>query len=44
MTEESLAPHLTLVGWTRHLRHPDGSYWTGGVHPQCERFPDGERS
>ncbi len=35
---------VTLLGWTRHLRHPDGSYWTGCVHPQCVRFPGGERS
>ncbi len=34
----------TLLGWTRHLRHPDGSYWTGCVHPQCVKFPGGERS
>ncbi len=34
----------TLLAWTRHLRHPDGSYWTGCVHPQCVRFPGGERS
>ena len=33
-----------LLGWTRHLRADDGSYWTGCVHPQCVRFPGGERS
>lgn len=33
-----------LLGWTRHLRHPDGSYWTGCVHPQCVKYPGGERS
>ena len=33
-----------LLGWTRHLRDPDGAYWTGCVHPQCVRFPGGERS
>lgn len=33
-----------LLGWTRHLRVDDGSYWTGCVHPQCVRFPGGERS
>ena len=33
-----------VLGWTRHLRHDDGSYFTGCVHPQCERFPDHERS
>jgi hypothetical protein len=33
-----------LLSWTRHLRADDGSYWTGCVHPQCVRFPGGERS
>jgi hypothetical protein len=33
-----------LLGWTRHLRDGDGAYWTGCVHPQCVRFPGGERS
>ncbi len=33
-----------LLRWTRHLREPDGSYATGCVHPQCVRFPVGERS
>lgn len=33
-----------LLGWTRHLRHDDGSYWTGCVHPECVRFPGGERT
>jgi hypothetical protein len=33
-----------LAGWTRHLRDRDGAYWTGCVHPQCVRFPGGERS
>ena len=33
-----------LLGWTRHLRHSDGSYWTGCVHPQCVRYPGGERT
>jgi hypothetical protein len=33
-----------LLGWTRHFRDPDGGYWTGCVHPQCVRFPGGERS
>ena len=33
-----------LLGWTRHLRDDDGSYWTGCVHPQCVRYPGGERS
>jgi hypothetical protein len=34
----------TLLDWTRHLRDHDGAYWTGCVHPQCVRFPGGERS
>ena len=33
-----------LMAWTRHFRDDDGSYWTGCVHPQCVRFPGGERS
>ncbi len=33
-----------LLEWTRHFRDPDGSYWTGCVHPRCIRFPGGERS
>jgi hypothetical protein len=33
-----------LLVWSRHLRHADGSYWTGCVHPQCVNFPGGERS
>ena len=35
---------VSLLSWTRHLRHAEGSYWTGCVHPQCVRFPGGERS
>lgn len=35
---------VTLLGWTRHMREPDGSYWTGCVHPVCVRFPGGERT
>jgi hypothetical protein len=35
---------VSLLAWTRHLRHPEGSYWTGCVHPQCVKFPGGERS
>ena len=27
-----------------HLRDDDGAYWTGCVHPQCVRFPGGERT
>jgi hypothetical protein len=34
----------TLLGWSRHLRDYDGSYWTGCVHPECVRFPGGERT
>jgi hypothetical protein len=34
----------TLLDWTRHLRADDGSYWTGCVHPQCVRYPGGERT
>ncbi|HWG73074.1 MAG TPA: hypothetical protein VG184_03355 [Acidimicrobiales bacterium] len=33
-----------VLGWTRHLRDDDGSYWTGCVHPECVRFPGGERT
>jgi len=33
-----------VLGWTRHLREEDGSYWTGCVHPQCVRYPGGERT
>ncbi|HET9733278.1 MAG TPA: hypothetical protein VFP54_11440 [Acidimicrobiales bacterium] len=33
-----------LFGWVQHLRHDDGSYWTGMVHPQRVHFPGGERS
>jgi hypothetical protein len=33
-----------LLGWTRHLRDDDGSYWTGCVHPRCVRYPGGERT
>jgi hypothetical protein len=36
---------VQLLDWTRHLRQvEDGSYWTGCVHPECIRFPGGERS
>jgi len=34
----------TLLEGTRHFRDADGGYWTGCVHPQCVRFPGGERS
>ena len=35
---------VPLLDWTRHLRADDGAYWTGCVHPECVRFPGGERS
>jgi hypothetical protein len=37
-------PASLLLGWTRHLRADDGAYWTGCVHPECVRYPGGERS
>jgi hypothetical protein len=33
-----------LLEWVAHLRHPDGSWFTGMVHPQRDHFPAGERS
>ena len=33
-----------LLRWAEHLRHDDGSYFTGMVHPQRHHFPAGERS
>jgi hypothetical protein len=33
-----------LLDWTEHLRDADGAYWTGCVHPECIRFPGGERT
>jgi hypothetical protein len=33
-----------LFDWTRHMRADDGAYWTGCVHPECVRYPGGERS
>ena len=33
-----------LLRFTRHMRHADGSYFTGCVHPQCVRFPGDERT
>ena len=33
-----------LLEWSRHFRDGDGGYWTGCVHPECVRFPGGERS
>jgi len=33
-----------LLAATRHLRHDDGSYFTGMVHPDRVHFPGGERT
>ncbi|HEX7165805.1 MAG TPA: hypothetical protein VF230_02380 [Acidimicrobiales bacterium] len=33
-----------LLTWVQYLREPDGSYWTGCVHPEEIHFPGGERS
>jgi hypothetical protein len=33
-----------LLSWTRHFRANDGGYWTGCVHPDCVRFPAGQKS
>jgi hypothetical protein len=33
-----------LLEWAGHLRHDDGSWFTGMVHPQRHHFPPGERS
>jgi hypothetical protein len=33
-----------LFDWVQHLRAPDGSYYTGMVHPDGTHFPWGERS
>ena len=33
-----------LLAWTRHFRARDGGYWTGCVHPDCVRFPSGQKS
>ena len=33
-----------LLDWVAHLRHDDGSWFTGMVHPQRDHFPAGERS
>jgi hypothetical protein len=33
-----------LLDWAGHLRHDDGSWFTGMVHPQRHHFPAGERS
>ncbi|HEX2192222.1 MAG TPA: class I SAM-dependent methyltransferase [Acidimicrobiales bacterium] len=37
-------PARLLLSWTRHLRHEDGSYFTGMVHPERVHFPGGERT
>jgi hypothetical protein len=33
-----------LLDWTRHLRAGDGAYWTGCAHPECVRWPGGQKS
>src|SRR5581483_2932130 len=33
-----------VLTWSQYLRLPDGSYWTGMVHPQEDTFPTDERS
>ena len=33
-----------LLEWTGHLRHDDGSWFTGMVHPQRHHFPAGQLS
>ncbi|MGH9104487.1 MAG: prenyltransferase, partial [Acidimicrobiales bacterium] len=33
-----------LLAWTSHFRDRDGAYWTGCAHPECVRFPGGQRS
>jgi hypothetical protein len=52
-TAECAMAHLTagdagtaaqLLRWVEHLRHHDGSYFTGRVHPQGDLFPAGERT
>ncbi len=35
---------VALLGATAHFRCADGAYWTGCVHPECVRYPGGERS
>ena len=34
----------TLLTWVQYLREPDGSYWTGCVHPEEIHFPADERT
>ena len=52
-TSEAAIAHLVageadaarrLLAWAQHLRHDDGSYFTGMVHPEGVLFPAGERS
>jgi hypothetical protein len=52
-TAECAMAHLTagvaatatrLLDWAGHLRHDDGSWFTGMVHPQRHHFPSGERT
>ncbi|MDP9387728.1 MAG: prenyltransferase [Actinomycetota bacterium] len=38
------AEAVALLEWARALRHHDGSYWTGYVHPDGVHFPAGERT
>jgi hypothetical protein len=33
-----------LLTWVQYLREPDGSYWTGCVHPDEVHFPADERT
>jgi hypothetical protein len=33
-----------LFKWAQHLRHEDGSYWTGCVYPEAVHYPGNERS
>lgn len=35
---------VALLDATRHMRDEGGAYWTGCVHPQCVRYPGGERT
>jgi hypothetical protein len=44
LTAGDAATAATLLKWAEHLRHDDGSYFTGMVHPQRDLFPAGERS
>lgn len=40
----STASARRLLTWVQYLREPDGSYWTGCVHPEEIHFPGGERT